>query len=84
MVFTPCLDGLRPVELLQNHDSRQVMGEGHGAHGELEVRSFLYSFRHAEGGADEKAGAAFSGELHFPKLFRKALAGKGLSLRGVV
>lgn len=43
MVFAACLDGLSPVNLLQNHDSRQMVREGHGTHGKLEVRLLLNS-----------------------------------------
>ena len=38
MVFGPGLDGLRPVQLFQHHDPGQVVGKGHGAHGQLQVR----------------------------------------------
>ena len=59
-----------------------MVGEGHGAHGEPEIRPLLDSGSHAEGGADEKAGAAFSGILHGFYGFCKLLAGKGLPLGG--
>ena len=80
MVFAAGLNGLCPVDLLQNHDPGQVVGEGHGAHGEFEIRLLLDPGGHAEGGADKKAGAGFAAELHFAELGCKALAGKLLSL----
>ena len=61
VVFAPCLDGFGPVQLLQHHDSGQMVGEGHGAHGEPEIRPFLHPLGDAEGGADEKTGAALAG-----------------------
>ena len=81
VVFAAGLDGLRPVELLQNHDPGQVMGEGHGAHTEAEIRPGLHPGREPEGGAYEKAGAALAGIFHLPELFREGFAGQELAFR---
>ena len=48
MIFGSCLNGFRTVKLLQDHDSSQMMGERHGAHGKLEIRFFFHRRRHAE------------------------------------
>ena len=73
MIPAAGLDGFCPVELLQHHDPGQMVGEGHGAHGEPEIRLFLDSGGHAEGGADEKAGAALAGELYVSHFFGEGL-----------
>ena len=81
MILASRLNGFRPVELFQNHDPRQMVGEGHRPHREPEIRLFLDPGCHAEGGADEKTGAALSGELHGGKLFGKGFAAEFLALR---
>ena len=82
MVFAAGLDGFRPVELLENHDPGQVVGEGHGAHTEAEIRPGFYPGGDPKGGADEKTGAALAGIFDLPELLREVLAGQELSLRG--
>ena len=82
MVLAPGLNGLRPVQLFQHHNSGQMVGKGHGTHGQPEIRPFLDLGCHAKGGADEKAGARLAGELHFLQLPGKALAAQLLALRG--
>ena len=59
-----------------------MVGEGHGPHGEAEIRFLLDPGGHAEGGADEKAGAGLAGILHVPELVREGLAGQFLPLGG--
>lgn len=49
MVFAACLNGLRPIKLLQNHHPRQMVGKGHGTHGQTEIRLVLDSLGNAEG-----------------------------------
>ena len=61
MIFTAGLDCLCPVKLFQNHNSGQMVGEGHEAHGQLKISLFLDPGSYAEGGTNEKAGAAFAG-----------------------
>ena len=82
MIFTARLDGFSPVNLLQDHDSCQMVGEGHGAHGELEIGLFLDFGRHAEGRADEEAGAGLAGIFYFLQFVCEAFAGQFLALRG--
>ena len=82
VIFAPRLDGLRPVDLLQHHDPGQMMGEGHFAHGELEIRLVLDLLADAEGGTDQEGGAALSGILHILQLPGKFLRGEDFSLRG--
>ena len=81
MVFAAGLDGFRPVELLENHDPGQVVGEGHGAHAEAEIRPGFYPGGDPKGGADEKTGAALAGVFHLPELFREGFAGQELAFR---
>ena len=52
MILASRLNGFRPVELFQNHDASQMVGEGHRPHGEAEIRPLLDPGRHTEGGAD--------------------------------
>ena len=66
MILASRLNGFCPVELFQNHDPRQMVGEGHRPHGKLKIRFRLDSGSHAEGGADEKAGAAFAALPNVP------------------
>ena len=80
MVFAAGLDGLGPVDLLQDHDPGQMVGEGHSSHGQLEIGLVLDLLADAEGGADEEAGAALSGILHVSELVRKFLGGQDLAL----
>ena len=81
MVFAAGLDGFCPVELFQYHDAGQMMGKGHGAHGKLEICFLLDSGGHAKGRADEKTGAALTGNFDFLQLLGKGFAGQGLALR---
>ena len=37
MILTAGLDGFGAIELFQHHDSCQMVGEGHFAHGEFEI-----------------------------------------------
>ena len=50
-----------PVDLLQHHDPGQMVGEGHGAHGELEIRLLLDLRADAEGRADEETYGRLAG-----------------------
>ena len=65
MVLAAGLNGFCPVELFQHHDPGQMMGEGHGTHGQPEICLFLHSWGHAEGRADEEACAGLAAELDF-------------------
>ena len=82
MIFGTCLNGLCPVQLLENHDAGQMMGEGHGTHGKFEIRLSFHTGRHTEGGANEKAGTAFAGQFDFLQLVREFLAGQFPAFRG--
>ena len=81
VVLTAGLDGFGTVKLLQHHDPGKVVGEGHGPHGELEVRFFFHLGGDAEGRTDEKTGRRLSGQFHFLHFLGKGFTGKGLSLR---
>ena len=81
VVLAAGLDGFGTVKLLQHHDPGKVVGEGHGAHGQLEVRLLFDFGRDAEGRTDEEAGRAFAGQLHFLHLLGKGFAAEGLTLR---
>ena len=52
----PALDGFGPVQLFQNHDPGQMVGKGHGRHGQAQVRGGLQGRIHAVGAAQHKAG----------------------------
>ena len=54
MVAAAGENALRPVDLLQHHDSGQMVGEGHGTHGEQEVSLLLQIPVQSEGGPDEE------------------------------
>ena len=82
MILGTCLNGFAAVELLQHHDPRQMVGEGHGAHGELEVGLFFDPGGHAEGRTDEEAGAGLAGQLDLRQFLGKFLTGQLLALRG--
>ena len=84
MIFASCLDGFCPVKLLQHHHPCQMVGEGHGAHGEPEVGFFFYLGADTEGRTDEETGAGLAGKLHILQLLGKGFAGQGLSFRGEV
>lgn len=58
------LNGLGAVELFQRHDAEQVVGKCHVGDGQAKVRLLLETFAHPLGAADDKAGGAFSRELH--------------------
>ena len=81
MIFAACLDGLGTVNLLQHHDSRQMVGEGHGAHGELEICPVLDTLCHTEGRTDQETCAAFAGYLYILQLVCEGLTGKHLAFR---
>ena len=82
MILAPRLNGFCPVELFQNHDPRQMVGEGHCPHGKAEIRPLLDMGGHAEGGADQKAGAGLAGIFHVPELVREGFAGQLLPFGG--
>ena len=82
MIPASRLDGLRPVELLQDHDPGQMVGEGHFSDGQVKFRFFLYSRGNAEGGADEKAGGGLSHVFHLGKLCGEFLTAEELALGG--
>lgn len=82
MILAPRLNGFCPVELFQNHDASQMVGEGHCPHGEAEICPLLDTGGHAEGGADQKAGAGFAGIFHVPELVREGFAGQFLPFGG--
>ena len=75
MILASRLNGFRPVELFQNHNPRQMVGEGHRPHGKTEIRPLLDPGRHTEGGADQKAGTGLAGIFHVPELVREGFAG---------
>ena len=56
----PDLEG--PVELFQQHDPGQVVGEGHGGHGQFDPGLPLQALRQAVGAADDK-GLVLGGSL---------------------
>ena len=41
MILASRLNGFCPVELFQNHNPRQMVGEGHRSHGKTEIRLCL-------------------------------------------
>ena len=82
MVFASGLDGLGPVDLLQDHDPCQMVGEGHLSHGKLEIGLVLDLLADAEGGADQETGTGFAGIFHILELSREFLAGEDLTLGG--
>ena len=57
-----------PVELLQQHDPGQMVGEGHFGHGQAQVGTLLDSGMESVGGADDKAelAAALAGPVGDP------------------
>ena len=69
VILTAGLDGFGTVKLLQHHDPGKVVGEGHGAHGQLEVRFFFHLGGDAEGRTDEKTGRGLAGEFHWKGSF---------------
>ena len=81
VIFTSCLDGFGTVDLLQDHDPGQVVRESHWTHGQLEICLCLDLGCNTERRADEKAGAAFAGQLHLFQLVCESFAGKGFTLR---
>ena len=54
VVPRPRVDLAGPVDLLQQHHPGQMMGEGHGGHGELRPRLRLDGLVEAEGAPDQK------------------------------
>ena len=62
------VDLVAPVDLLQQHHPQQVMGEGHGGHGQFHGCLGLDGGVHAEGAADEEHQMALTpvgGHRHF-------------------
>ena len=58
MIFPPCLNLKRPVQLLQQHHPCQLMGEGHLRHGQPQIRPLLDPLRQPEGTADHQGHRA--------------------------
>ena len=54
MIAGPLIDLEAAVDLLQQHDPGQVVGEGHGGHGQLDLGLRLDGGVQAVGAADEK------------------------------
>ena len=59
-----------------------MVGEGHGAHGQLQVCPGLDPWGHSKGRADEKTGAAFAGIFHLRHGLGEGFAGQLLALWG--
>ena len=59
MIPAPRLNALRPIELLQQHDPRQMMGEGHIGEGETQICEGLDFRGNAEAGAEQEAGGGY-------------------------
>ena len=80
MIGRPLIDFKRPIDLLQQHDPGQVMGKGHGGHGQRGPGPRFDRWVEAEGAADDEhdmAGSPYRQALHPPG---KALRGQALSL----
>ena len=60
MIFCPRVDLAGPVNLFQEHHSGQVVGEGHGGHGQLFGGLGLDGRVEPAGAADEESQAALS------------------------
>ena len=60
MIAGPLVDLKDSIELLQQHDTGQVMGKGHGGHGQAQDGGVLYARGQTIGATDEKdhAGTA--------------------------
>ena len=69
----PDLEG--PVDLLQQHDPGQVVGEGHGGHGQLDLGLRLDGGVQAVGAADEKDQVLGGALLPGPNQLGQLLAG---------
>ena len=82
MVFASCLNCFRTVELLQYHDPGQMVGESHGAHGQLEIGALFHPGSHAEGGTNEKAGAGFACVFYILQLMGKIFTAQYFSFGG--
>ena len=54
MIFCSGGDLIRPIDLLQQHDPGQMVGEGHGGHGQPPVRLPLQALVQPHAAADEK------------------------------
>ena len=63
MIFRPCQDALRAVELLERHDAHEVVRERHFAERQAEIRHALDARVDAERRADQKARRAAAVEL---------------------
>lgn len=55
MIAGPLVDFKRPVELLQKHDPGQVVGKGHGRHGQLQPCLLLDGGMQAVGASDDES-----------------------------
>ena len=53
MILASRVDLVRPINLLQEHDPGQMVGEGHGGHGQLHCRQILDRRMQPERTADE-------------------------------
>ena len=49
MILAAGLNGFCAVNLLQHHDSCQMVGEGHWPHGQLEIRLVFDTLGHTKG-----------------------------------
>ena len=58
VIFGACVDLIRPVDLFQHHHPGQMVGKGHGGHGQLGPRLGLEGGGKAVGAADQKGQAA--------------------------
>ena len=58
MVSASGVDLVGPVDLFQKHHPQQVVGKGHGGHGQPQSGLPLQGFVHSEGAADEKDDVA--------------------------
>ena len=81
MILTTGLNGFRTVELFQHHDPCQMVGEGHGTHGKLEIRLLLDPGRQSERRTDQKTDTGFAGILYGGQLFREAFTAQFFPFR---
>ena len=80
MVFASGVDLVGPVDLLQEHDPQQVMGKGHGGHGQPQIGLLFQRGVHPVGAADEEDDVSGTPGGGLRKIAGQRLAGAFLSL----
>ena len=70
MIPGPGVDLEGPVDLLQDHHPGQMVGEGHGGHGQAQMRLLFDGWVETEGAADDQ------GQVRGP-VYHPALQGLG-------